>query len=155
MDTNQYFSKEGLEKLKQELEHRINELRPEIAQRIKEAKEMGDLTENAEFAEAKEAQSMNEGRIEELRAVLENAVIISDTKSSSGGIVGVGSTVKVEAKDGQQTFTIVGAAESDPAKGNISNESPLGAAFLGHKKGDIVQARTPRGIVEYKILEVK
>lgn len=155
MDTNQYFSKEGLEKLKQELEHRTGELRPEIAQRIKEAKEMGDLAENAEFAEAKEAQSMNEGRIEELKAVLENAVIISDTKSQSGGMVGVGSTVKIESKDGQQTFTIVGATESDPAKGNISNESPLGAAFLGHKKGEIIQVRTPRGTIEYKILEVK
>ncbi len=140
--------------MKQEYEHRLTVLRPEIAQRIKEAKEMGDLAENAEFAEAKEAQSMNEGRIEELQAILENAVIIDDTRNGHGTI-GVGSTIKADSKAGSRTFTIVGASESDPAQGLISNESPLGAAFLGHKKGESVEVRTPRGTVTYKILDVK
>ncbi len=151
---NQYFSKEGLEKLKQELENRLNVLRPEIAVRIKEAKELGDLSENAEYAEAKEAQSLNEGKIEEIKTVLENAVLISDTTQKSG-VIGVGTHIKVESKKGTAEYTIVGAAESDPLKGFISNESPLGAAFLGSKKGDKIDVKTPKGQVEYKILEVK
>jgi len=151
---NKYFSKEGLEKLKQELEERTNVLRPEIAKRIKEAKEEGDISENAAFDAAREAQASNEGRIEEIKAALESAVIIS--AKNGGGIVGVGSSVKVESKDrGAQSFVIVGAAESDPVKGFISNESPLGKAFLGRKKGEKVDVRTPKGEVEYKILEIK
>lgn len=149
---NQYFSKEGLEKLKRELEERLNILRPEIAQRIKEAKELGDLSENAEYDAAKEAQAVNEGRIEDIRSTLENAVII--TANNNSGTVGVGSGIKVESKNGVQLFVIVGAAESDPIKGFISNESPLGRSFLGHKKGDVMEVRTPKGVVEYKILEV-
>src|SRR3989344_1040010 len=150
---NQYFSKEGLEKLKRELEERLNVMRPEIAQRIKEAKELGDLSENAEYDAAKDAQATNEGRIEEIKNILENAVIISS--SDTGGVVRVGSSVKVESKNGTQTFVIVGAAESDPASGFISNESPLGSAFLGRKKEDKIEVKTPKGAVEYKILEVK
>ena len=150
---DQYFSPEGLEKLKNELEERINALRPEIATRIKEAKELGDLSENAEYDAAKDAQASNEGRIEEIKNILENAVIIESTNGS--GIVRVGSSVKVESKNGTQTFVIVGAAESDPVKGFISNESPLGAAFLGHKKGDKIEVKTTKGVTEYKILEVK
>ncbi len=152
-ENSQYFSKEGLEKLKQELEHRVNVLRPEIAVRIKEAKELGDLSENAEYTEAKEAQSLNEGRIEDIKSILENVVIIGDTNGS--GKVSVGSSVKIESKDGVRTFVIVGAAESNPVQGFISNESPLGAAFLGHKRGDTIEVKTPRGTMGYKILEVK
>lgn len=150
---DQYFSKEGLEKLKSELKERVNVLRPEIATRIKEAKELGDLAENAEYDSAKDAQAANEGRIEEIKNILENAVIIESTDGS--GIVRVGSSVKVESKNGVQTFVIVGAAESDPAQGFISNESPLGAAFLGRKKGDKFEVKTPKGVTEYKVLEVK
>ena len=150
---DQYFSKEGLEKLKSELEERVNVLRPEIATRIKEAKELGDLSENAEYDAAKDAQAANEGRIAEVKDILENAVIIENT--CGGGVVRVGSSVKVESKNGVQTFVIVGAAESDPGAGFISNESPLGSAFLGRKKGDKFEVKTPKGITEYKILEVK
>lgn len=150
---NQYFSKEGLEKLKDELKHRLEVQRPEIAVRIKEAKELGDLSENAEYDAAKDVQASNEGRIEEIKSILENAVIIESADGS--GIVRVGSSVKVDSKNGAQTFVIVGAVESDPAAGFISNESPLGAAFLGHKKGDKIEVKTPKGIMEYKMLEVK
>jgi transcription elongation factor GreA len=150
---NQYFSKEGLEKLKDELKHRLEVQRPEIAVRIKEAKELGDLSENAEYDAAKDAQASNEGRIEEVKSILENAVIIESADGS--GIVRVGSSVKVDSKNGAQTFVIVGAVESDPAAGFISNESPLGAAFLGHKKGDKIEVKTPKGVTEYKIVEVK
>ncbi|OGM97489.1 MAG: hypothetical protein A2735_02025 [Candidatus Yanofskybacteria bacterium RIFCSPHIGHO2_01_FULL_41_21] len=152
--SNQYFSKEGLEKLKNELLERTSVLRPEISKRIKEAKEQGDLSENAEFDAAKEAQSINEGRIEEIRQTIENAIIVSDG-AKSGGVVVVGSNVKVESGKGSQQFVIVGVTESNPTAGFISNESPLGKAFLGHKKGDTVEVRTPRGIEQYKILEVK
>jgi len=150
---DQYFSQEGLEKLRNELEERVSVLRPEIANRIKEAKELGDLSENAEYDAAKDAQASNEGRIEEVKSILENAVIITSTDGS--GVVNVGSSVKVDSKNGTQTFVIVGAAESDPGAGFISNESPLGAAFLGHKKDDKIEVKTPRGAAEYKILEVK
>ena len=151
---NQYFSREGLEKLKQELEERTTITRPEIAKRLKEAKEEGDISENAAFDAAKEAQSMNEGRIEEIKDILDNAVIITGGANSSG-VVTVGSSIKVESKNGTNNYIIVGAAESDPIKGFISNESPLGKAFLGHKKGDKIEVRTPKGSADYKILEVK
>jgi len=150
---DQYFSKEGLDKLKEELKYRVGVLRPEIAARLKEAKEIGDLSENAEYDAAKDAQAANEGRIKEIKNVLESAVIIPSTDSS--GVVRVGSSVKVESKNGMQIFIIVGATESNPGAGFISNESPLGNAFLGHKKGDKVEVRTPKGVVEYRILEVK
>ena len=151
---NQYFTPEGLEKLKKEYEHRISTLRSEIAKRLKEAKEEGDISENAGFDAAKEAQAINEGRIEEIKAILENVKVF---KGSSGkSTVDIGSGVKVESKaHGIQEFVIVGAAESDPLKGFISNESPLGNGFLGHKKDDKVKVKTPKGEAEYKILEVK
>jgi transcription elongation factor GreA len=151
---SQYFSREGLEKLKKELEERTSILRSEIANRIKEAKELGDLAENAEYEAAKEAQAVNEGRVEELKNVLSNAVIINGNNGSSG-VVNVGSSIRVESTHGVQHFVIVGAAESDPTAGFISNESPLGQAFLGKKKNEKVEVKTPKGGVEYKILEIK
>ncbi len=150
---NQYFTPEGLEKLKKEYEHRISILRPEIAKQLKEAKSEGDISENAGFDAAKEAQAVNEGRIEEIKATLDNAKVF--TGSSGKSTVDVGSSVGVESEKGKQDFVIVGAAESDPVKGFISNESPLGSAFLGKKKGDKVKVKTPKGEVEFKILEVK
>ena len=149
----QYLTPEGLEKLKEEYKHRTEVLRGEIAKRLKEAKEEGDISENAGFDAAKEAQAVNEGKIEDIRVTIENAKIF--TGSSGKSTADVGSSVKVSSKNGTQEFVIVGAAESDPLKGFISNESPLGNAFIGKKKGDITDVRTPKGIVEYKILEVK
>jgi len=153
MDNNQYVSKEGLAKMKNELEERLNVLRPEIALRIKEAKEQGDLSENAEFDAAKEAQSFNEGRIEELKILIDNAVLIDHKNDSS--FVAVGSTLRVEANGKDHTYSIVGAVESDPVAGYISNESPLGKAFLGKGKGEQVVVQTPKGEVKYKIVEIK
>jgi transcription elongation factor GreA len=150
---SQYFSKEGLVKLKEEYEFRTGQQRVDIAARIKEAKEQGDLSENAEYAEAKEAQSLNEGRIEELKTILDNAVIIA--KPAAGGAVSVGSHIRVQNDGESREFMIVGASEADPANGKISNESPLGSAFLGRKKGEKVTVATPKGSVEYKVIEVK
>ena len=149
---NQYFSKEGLEKLKNELEERLSVLRPEIALRIKEAKEQGDLSENAEFDAAKEAQAFNEGRIEEIKNILEKAVVINHNGDKD--FVQVGSTLKVQSEVGSHPYSIVGAAESDPVAGFISNESPLGKAFIGRKKGEAVRVVTPKGEVEYKIVDI-
>ena len=147
----QYFSPAGLEKLKKELEERKNKNRPEIALKISQAKELGDLSENAEYIEAKELQAFNDGRIEELEDLIKNAVLITHAQ---GDVVAVGSTIAVSSPHGEHKFTIVGASEANPAQGFISNESPLGSAFLGHKKGDQVEVRIPSGTAKYKILDV-
>lgn len=148
----QYFSPVGLEKLKKELEDRRGEIRTDITRRILAAKELGDLSENAEYAEAKEAQAFNEGKIAELEDTIKEGIVINHKEGQ--GVIVVGSTMKLKSGPVEHKFTIVGPAESDPVKGFISNESPLGQAFIGHKKGDEVQVKTPGGIVKYKILEV-
>jgi transcription elongation factor GreA len=148
----QYFSKEGLEKLKKELEDRKGEIRTDITRRILAAKELGDLSENAEYAEAKESQSFNEGRIDELEVIIKEAVVIGN--NSKHDIITVGATVKSKSHFGEHKFTIVGPSESDPTQGFISNESPLGQAFIGRKKGEEIEVKTPGGVVKYKILEI-
>jgi len=148
----QYLSPEGLKKIEKELEERKSVLRPDISQKIQEAKEQGDISENAEYAEAKDLQAFNEGRIVELEAVLKDAVVVE--KNGKSSIVDMHSTVKVESKFGVQEFTIVGASESSPVNGFISNESPLGQSFLGKKKGDEFSVETPSGKIKYKVLEV-
>ncbi len=148
----QYLSPEGLEKLKKELEERRSVTRPDISQKIQEAKEQGDISENAEYSEAKDLQAFNEGRIGELEAVLKDAVVVK--KNGKSSVVDMGSTVKVESKFGVQEFTIVGASESSPADGFISNESPLGQSFLGKKEGEEFSVETPSGKVKYKVLEL-
>ena len=150
---NQYFSPEGLEKLKKELEERKGPIRADITRKILDAKELGDLSENAEYFEAKELQGFNEGRIAELEELIKNAVVIGPNHKHE--VVTVGSTVKVESSEhGKQKFTIVGAAESDPVQGFISNESPLGMAFLGRRRDEEVEVKTPAGLTKYKILEI-
>ena len=148
----QYLSRDGLGKLKKELEERKGQIRTEITRKILAAKELGDLSENAEYIEAKEAQSFNEGRIAELEEIIKEAVVISN--GNTHDIIVVGSTVRVKSPQGEHQFTIVGPAESDPTQGFISNESPLGSAFIGHKKGEEGEVKTPGGVVEYKILEI-
>lgn len=148
----QYFTPDGLEKLKKELEERKQKIRIEIANKISDAKELGDLSENAEYIEAKEMQAFNEGRIEELDDIIKNSVIIGPHQQNE--IVSIGSTVVVAAPKGEKRFTIVGASESAPEKGFISNESPLGKAFLNRKKGETIEVHAPSGVVKYKILEV-
>ena len=150
---NQFFSQEGLEKLKQELAEREGVIRADIAKRILEAKELGDLSENAEYAEAREAQGMNEGRIAELKEIVKNAQVISSNQQHK--VVVVGSTVSVKFNSAERDFTIVGPAEANPAQGFISNESPLGVAFLGKKRGDELEVLVPSGKMKYKILDIK
>ena len=147
-----YLSKDGLAKLRAELDEMITVKRPEVADRIHDAKEHGDLSENAEYADAKNEQAFVEGRIQTLEAIIKNATIIDEHHSTDH--VQIGSTVSVESGDGSESFTIVGSAEAKPAEGRISNESPVGRALLGKKKGDKVLVRVPAGDFTYKIVGI-
>ena len=149
----EYFSEEGLANLKQELEELKTKKRHEIASRLEHAKSLGDLSENAEYQEAKEEQSLVESRIGELEEIVRNAVIIK--KDAHSNLVQIGSTVRVRSDLGDETFTIVGSEEADPKLGKISNESPLGKSFLGNKAGDKVEVKTPGGTYTYSIVELK
>jgi transcription elongation factor GreA len=144
-----YLSKDGFEKLRRELEEMVSLKRPEIAQRIHDAKEHGDLSENAEYEDAKNEQAFVEGRIQQLDALIKNATIIDENHSTE--FVQIGSTVELVGDDGPEKFTIVGSAEAAPAEGRISNESPVGRAVLGKKPGDKVVVRAPAGDVTYKV----
>lgn len=152
-DQKYYLTSGRLEELKKELQHLKTIRRIEVADRLKKAKELGDLSENSEYVEAREEQAIVESRIFELEETVKNAVVI--TKEGNGKNVQIGSTIVVE-KDGQQSrFVIVGSNESKPEAGFISNESPLGKAFLGKKAGDNVIVVTPKGEVNYKIMGVE
>lgn len=148
-----YVSREGLEKFKQELEDLVNIKRKEIIERIERAKELGDLSENAEYAAAKDEQAFTEGRILELQDMIARAEIINGDGRID--IVRVGSKVKVKSDGTETEYEIVGVAEAEPLAGKISNESPLGRSFLGKKRGDKVQIQVPKGMVDYTILEIK
>lgn len=144
---------EGLKKLEEELGMRKTEMRQKIAAIIKEAKEQGDLSENAEYTEAKRQQADNERRIMELENTIRTSEVASFVKGSN--VVQMGSKVKVKFNGDEQIFEIVGSNEADPLVWKISNESPIGKVLLGKKAGDKVKAGTPSGEKEYKIVEVK
>ncbi len=148
-----HLTPERLEELKKELEELKTTRRAEVAERLKRAKELGDLSENAEYMEAREEQTQVETRIVELEDMIKNAVVIKHT--NGGSKVQIGATIEVERGEQKMTFTIVGPNEADPGAGKISNESPLGKAFLEHKTGDTVKVKTPAGETAYKILSVK
>jgi transcription elongation factor GreA len=149
----QFITQEGLTKIKKELDVLRTTRRPDLIQRIKDAKELGDLSENADYHSAKEEQSFLEGRIMELESLVKNAVIVK--KSKNNDKVTIGSEVKI--KNGNNTFkyTITGPNESDPLGGKISNESPLGQAIMDRKKNEEFTITTPNGETKYTILEIK
>jgi transcription elongation factor GreA len=147
-----YVSREGLEKLRHELDELVNVRRAEVASRIHEAKEHGDITENAEYEDAKNEQAFVEGRIQSISALIKNAEVIAESHSLTH--VQIGSTVELQSQDGKESFTIVGSAEAAPAQGRISNESPVGRALLGRKKGDTVVVTVPAGDTSYKIIGI-
>jgi len=148
-----YLSREGLEELKNELDEMTNVRRAEVAARIHDAKEHGDLSENAEYEDAKNEQAFVEGRIQTLQALIKNATLIDENHSSDH--VQIGSTVTVDGEDGVETFTIVGSTEARPSNGRISNESPVGRALLGRKKGDKVVVHAPAGDMTFAITNIK
>ena len=147
-----YLSKDGLQKLRAELDEMVYVRRPEIATRIHDATQNGDLTENAEYEEAKNEQAFVEGRIQTLEALILNAILIEENHATDH--VQIGSTVVLRSDDGEERFSIVGSAEARPAEGRISNESPVGRALLGRRKGDSVVVRVPAGDFSYTILEI-
>ncbi len=138
------LTKEGLRQLELELDQLVQVRRGEIAERIRHARDFGDISENAEYTQAKNEQSLVEGRIQTLEAMIRNAVVIED-EPREAGVVAVGASVTVSDEDGDETFSIVGAAEADPLHGRISNESPLGRALMGHRAGDEVEWTSPSG----------
>lgn len=148
----QIITQEGYNKLKEEHDFLATVKRKEIAERIERAKELGDLSENAEYSEAKDAQALNEGRIIELAAILKNVTIVN--KAADNDHVMMGSKVTAEIDGKKRDFTIVSFNEADPLNGMISNESPLGVALIGKKKGETVTVETPRGVVKYKISKI-
>ena len=152
------ITKKGLAKLKEELKYFKDVRRKEVTKRLKEAISYGDLSENAEYEEAKNEQAFIEGRIIELEKMIDNAQIITEGKKSADTTVQIGTTVTVQnvtENDDPETYTIVGSTEANPTEYKISNESPIGSALLGKSKNDVIKVKVPAGIFEYKILKVK
>ncbi|KKU47584.1 transcription elongation factor GreA [Candidatus Uhrbacteria bacterium RIFCSPLOWO2_12_FULL_46_10] len=152
--TKKYLTTEGRQKAEEELYYLKTEKRPLIAEKIETAKELGDLSENAEYAEAKDEQAFVEARILELTNLIKYAEVVPhQTKVSD--IVNVGSTVTIEDETGQRTYIIVGFNEANPSAGKISNESPLGQALLGRRVGEIVSFQIPSGFKKLTIIAIK
>lgn len=148
------MTERALEELKAELKHKIEVERPALAARLKAAIELGDLSENAEYASAKESQGFLEGRVQELEMLIRRAVLIDET--ASGDTVQLGSRVAVveDGEDEAETFQIVGQVEANPREGKISDESPLGQALVGRRVGDVVRYKAPAGEHVFKIIEI-
>jgi transcription elongation factor GreA len=147
---------EGYERLKEEIEHLSTTKRREVAERIKQAREFGDIAENSEYDDAKNEQMMLEHRISQLEERLRNARVVEASEFEKG-VVGVGTRVRLKDLDANETteYQIVGSAEANPAERKLSNESPVGRAIIGRKKGDTVEVAAPRGSLKYKIMDVK
>lgn len=152
--TEELISQEKFEELTKELEELLTKRRREVAEQLEYARSLGDLSENAEYQEAREMQAAVEERVQKLEAILKNAKIVRGSKTDS---VGMGSTVTVQKQGGEEkhTYLIVGAEEADLFTGKISYHSPLGNALLGKKKGDEFSFHTPKGTQKYKILKVE
>ena len=150
-----YLTPEGLKKHEEELEHLRTVKRLEVAQRLHEAMEDGELIENAEYEAAKNEQAFVEGRILELEHMLAQAQLIEPGQSKD--VVRIGSTVVVQedGNGGSETYTIVGVAEANPREGLISNESPLGVSLLDHKVGDSVDVKAPAGVLRFRVVKIK
>lgn len=147
------ITQEGLEKLEAELKELVDVRRPDVISRIKSAKELGDLSENAEYSSAKDEQSFIEGRIQELEDVIKHAKVVQDDKGGDK-TVRIGSHVTVKVDGETDKYELVGPAESDPAHGKISTDSPVGQALLGHKEKEVVKVKTPDGEVVYTIVSI-
>lgn len=148
-----YLSRKKFQELSEELEKRKTETRKEVSARLIKAKEMGDLKENADYADAKDLQAFNEARIFELDDILRNAEI-SDGDACLPGAVNLGCTVKVTDGEKEKVFKIVGQYDSNPEKGEVSIESPIGQALLSHRTGEEIEIKTPSRVLKYKIISV-
>ena len=156
MERDVLLTQEGYEKLQEELQSLSTDKRREVADRIRVAREFGDISENSEFDDAKNEQMMLEHRISQLEERLAHARLI-DTKRVDTSVVSIGSVVRLRDVDAKETieYFIVGSAEANPAEQKLSNESPVGKAILGRKKGEVVEVLAPRGSLKYKIMDIK
>ncbi len=151
-----YLTPEGAEKVKAELAELEGPQREDLARRLRDAIQMGDLSENADYHKAKEDQGFLEGRIQELKYILSNAIIIDENAAKTDEVtVGAHITIQEVGMDEPETYHLVGSKEADPRKGRISNESPIGRALIGHKVGEKVQVETPGGSITFKILKIE
>lgn len=151
-----YLTKEGLEELKKEHEELTEKRRPEVLARVSQARNMGDLSENAEYVAAREELSFIDGRIEELEEMLKQVSIIHENSKGNGkGVIKLGSKVILHIDGKKEEFTVVGEWEADPTEKKISHESPLGKALIGKKVGEMVEVTAPAGKIRYKILDIK
>lgn len=149
-----YLTPEGEAKLKAEVEELKGPKREELAARLRSAIQMGDLSENADYHKAKEDQGFLEGRIQEIDAILRNAVIIE--KQQGTDVVSIGNKVTIQEEDfDPETYDLVGPTEADPRKGKISYESPIGRALMDKKVGDFAEAETPGGKIKFKIIKIE
>lgn len=154
MTEKNYLTQEGLEKLTKELAYLKGPAREEMAKRLRDAIEGGDLSENADYHKAKEDQGFLEGRIQELESILDNVAII-EKNNGQKDTVDIGATVTIQEEDyPPDTYMVVGPAEANPQDGRISNESPIGKALIGKRAGDLVSVNTPGGSIKVKILEI-
>lgn len=149
------LTREGFDEIQRELNDILTVKRPQVIDRIREARQLGDLSENFDYEDAKRSQAMLEARVKELKAILSHASVVDNT--SDDGSIGIGSKVVVkDMEDGfEDKYTIVGPAESSPAEGKISNESCVGAALMGAKVDDVVSVQAPGGVIKYKIITVE
>jgi len=156
MDREVILTEDGYRKLREEIEYLSGEKRREVAERIKEAREFGDISENSEYDDAKNEQAQIEYRIQALEQKLRNARVV-DTEHVSTETVSIGNRVTLKDVKGRRTieYSIVGSAEADPRHGRLSNESPVGKAVLGRSKGDKITIPAPRGALEYEVLEIQ
>jgi transcription elongation factor GreA len=151
----QPITREGLQKIEEELRHFETVRRPEVAEKIRLAKELSSTQNNAEYEDAKNEQAMVEGRIQQLQSLIQNAEIIDEVGAHKSKMVILGSTVKLKSSEGKsQQYTIVGPAEADPREGKISNESPVGRALMGKRVNDEVEVNAPKGLVTLKITRI-
>jgi transcription elongation factor GreA len=157
IDKEVVLTLEGLAKLEKELEHLKTVRRREVAERIKQALEFGDISENSEYEDAKNEQGFIEGRVLSIEKMLRNAKVIDEQEAHLAGVVGLGSKVTlVEVNGGFEVeYMIVGSAEANPLQSKISNESPVGKTLIGHKVGEIVNVNVPMGTIQYKIAAVR
>jgi len=151
-DGQTFLTEEGLEKIKTELAQ-LKLRRKEVALRIQEAKELGDLSENAEYSEAKNDQAFNEGRIIDLEQILKTSTVVGKRHAGTK-TVGIGSTVVTETNGQSVKYEIVGINEADPSAGRISHESPLGQAFIGKQVGDTIEIAVPKGLVTFVVKDI-
>ncbi len=152
--TTTFLTQEGFDELQAELDYLRKEKRQEVAERLREAADGEDLIENAEYEAAKNEQAFVEGKIQDLEALLAAAKIISETHTGDAVQVGSKVVIQEEGTNVDESYVIVGAAEAEPKKGKISNESPLGKALIGHKKGDLATVDSPDGKFNVKIVKV-